>query len=436
MNGPSGHATIRKALTKFTLPKKGQAVADAKITQQDLFPQADPLVTAYEAGESQQKIADRLGVSQATVSNRLRKAGAKMRTNRKDDIKPGSEFGQLTAREPRGEDWLCVCSCGREELANSSALRFGRHVRCAECRKGPAEAPETHACRVCGEAKAFTLDNFAPCELGRYGLRRTCRVCTREDGRTDGLRCRRALRLEVLTHYSGGVAPFCVCCGTAALEWLALDHLEGSSREDYARFRSTSKFFYHLRKTGYQLRAQVRCHNCNAAIAHHGVCPHRPEITRPVKAGEKQKRPMPATPLDFVGAKQRCIHCRLELPLTADFFHRNKPMPTGFTTVCRACDNARRKADDGPRREQTRLEVLRHYSNGAMRCACCGTDHPEFLTIDHVDNDGKEHRESVKGPLYRALKKQGFPSDYRLRVLCFCCNQSRGYYGYCPCENS
>lgn len=70
------------------------------------------------------------------------------------------------------------------------------------------------------------------------------------------------------------------------------------------------------------------------------------------------------------------------------------------------------------------------------KCACCGINTHEFLTIDHVNGDGAAHRKengissgrSFK--LYRLLTNQGFPPGFR--VLCFNCNSSRGFYGYCP----
>jgi len=79
-------------------------------------------------------------------------------------------------------------------------------------------------------------------------------------------------------------------------------------------------------------------------------------------------------------------------------------------------------------RERTRLEIISHYSNGENKCACCGESHIEFLCIDHIGglNEG-EKRESN---LYRTLKFWNFPEGYR--VLCHNCNQSLGYYGYCP----
>lgn len=68
------------------------------------------------------------------------------------------------------------------------------------------------------------------------------------------------------------------------------------------------------------------------------------------------------------------------------------------------------------------------------KCECCGEPYFEFLTIDHTNGDGAEHRRRIgKGgtKLYKAIIAEGFPKD-RYRLLCFNCNIALGFYGYCP----
>lgn len=69
-------------------------------------------------------------------------------------------------------------------------------------------------------------------------------------------------------------------------------------------------------------------------------------------------------------------------------------------------------------------------------CACCGETTYEFLTLDHTNGDGAEHRRllnAAKGrsnKVYQDLIDRGFPPGFR--VLCFNCNSALGFYGYCP----
>lgn len=85
------------------------------------------------------------------------------------------------------------------------------------------------------------------------------------------------------------------------------------------------------------------------------------------------------------------------------------------------------------RRLKARQEALVAYGN---LCVCCGESNWQFLSIDHVNNDGAEHRKQIKRPedMFRWLKKHNWPTGFR--VLCFNCNLSRGHLGYCPHEAS
>jgi hypothetical protein len=82
-------------------------------------------------------------------------------------------------------------------------------------------------------------------------------------------------------------------------------------------------------------------------------------------------------------------------------------------------------------RAALRLEVLTHYSYQTQPyCACCGTNILEFLSIDHINGGGVQHKKIVGAHLYKWLKSHKFPKGFR--VLCHNCNQSYGAYGYCP----
>jgi len=78
--------------------------------------------------------------------------------------------------------------------------------------------------------------------------------------------------------------------------------------------------------------------------------------------------------------------------------------------------------------------VFDHYGH---ECACCGESEPKFLTIDHADDNGAEHRKEVApgSTLFRWLVDNGFPKSFR--ILCFNCNSGRYHNGgVCPHEAS
>lgn len=70
-------------------------------------------------------------------------------------------------------------------------------------------------------------------------------------------------------------------------------------------------------------------------------------------------------------------------------------------------------------RRALKLEVLAAYCGGSPRCRLCREANVRFLSLDHVEDDGKEHRKSVSD-IYRWAKKNGFPDS--LQVLCHNCN--------------
>jgi len=82
--------------------------------------------------------------------------------------------------------------------------------------------------------------------------------------------------------------------------------------------------------------------------------------------------------------------------------------------------------------KELKIKVFKHYAN---KCECCGETTLAFLTIDHINNDGKQAREDFKigggAKLYRWVIKHNYPSD--LRALCWNCNCGRAINkGVCP----
>ena len=83
-------------------------------------------------------------------------------------------------------------------------------------------------------------------------------------------------------------------------------------------------------------------------------------------------------------------------------------------------------------RHELKRETMNRY--GTV-CVCCGESDIRFLTIDHINNDGADHRKaiSVSGGdnFYRWLRKNGFPDGFQ--VLCYNCNIGRHQNGgICP----
>jgi hypothetical protein len=84
-------------------------------------------------------------------------------------------------------------------------------------------------------------------------------------------------------------------------------------------------------------------------------------------------------------------------------------------------------------RARVKAEALDYYGRV---CQCCGEEHEEFLTLDHIDGGGARHttpsgKTRYRGPqLYAWLKRNGWPDGFR--TLCHTCNFTLGHFGYCP----
>jgi hypothetical protein len=83
-----------------------------------------------------------------------------------------------------------------------------------------------------------------------------------------------------------------------------------------------------------------------------------------------------------------------------------------------------------------KLQVLLHYGGNPPQCACCKESMIGFLTVEHQNGTGKDHRANIKvgaegGQLiYRWLVVNNYPEGFE--ILCANCNLARGWYGACP----
>lgn len=95
----------------------------------------------------------------------------------------------------------------------------------------------------------------------------------------------------------------------------------------------------------------------------------------------------------------------------------NRPLKTG--TRCETCQRGQQK-DSQERRQRDKHAALVIYGG---KCVYCGESREIFLTIDHKNNDGAEHRRQVTGlgaSIYRWLRQNGYLTGFQ--TACFNCN--------------
>lgn len=95
-------------------------------------------------------------------------------------------------------------------------------------------------------------------------------------------------------------------------------------------------------------------------------------------------------------------------------------------------DSIRKNSREYNRRK--RIKVLYYYGGNPPKCACCGENHIEFLSIDHMDGNGSQHRKALKIgagiEFYGWLIRNNFPEGFQ--VLCHNCNIAKGKNKICP----
>lgn len=145
---------------------------------------------------------------------------------------------------------------------------------------------------------------------------------------------------------------------------------------------------------------------------------------------------------------KRCDRC-LERLKKAQQKHRDKlksdslcyscKVPLEKSGYCQSCREVLKVANKklGPEyhrqttkksREKLRLDVVTAYGG---KCKCCGVEELVFLTIDHIDGNGGQHRKELGSntAVYAWLRQNNYPEGFQ--VLCWNCNWAK-WHGGCP----
>ena len=142
--------------------------------------------------------------------------------------------------------------------------------------------------------------------------------------------------------------------------------------------------------------------------------------------------------------RTRCSKCREQASLASKKFAQARlekglcvrcaePSDRPGKRFCSSCTTKSREYSKSRAKPDLKRAVMEAY--GGAECACCGEAEMAFLTLDHINGDGKEDRKKLGlgVAFYANLKKGGFPRKDELQVLCFNCNCGRSVNGgVCP----
>jgi len=128
-----------------------------------------------------------------------------------------------------------------------------------------------------------------------------------------------------------------------------------------------------------------------------------------------------------------CMDCRKKRSE-----YRDRLMEQGLCPQCGGSKEVGRRycpaCRAGQRAFHQRLKEQALNAYGGCRCVCCGVTDMVFLCLDHINNNGAEHRRRLgnRGSgIYSTLKRQGYPPGFQ--VLCHNCNFAK-QFGPCPCK--
>lgn len=206
-----------------------------------------------------------------------------------------------------------------------------------------------YECRKC-----LSIRNTRRYADRKNGLRELCRVS------------RKALRLEVLQHYSSDLC--CAICGEGHYEFLCLDHINGGGRA-HRGLGVSETYWRSFKNNGWPEGFRVLCHNCN------------------LESRELYSCSLPRKDESLVSQTESAIRSRKLYNDHPDWFKRYRQVAW----------------------LRLKKEVIGFY--GGV-CACCGITNLAVLSIDHINGGGSCHNKELKEQggrfNYRWLKEHGF----------------------------
>ena|ERR1035437_10348569 len=118
-----------------------------------------------------------------------------------------------------------------------------------------------------------------------------------------------------------------------------------------------------------------------------------------------------------------CSKCKTVKPLTK--YYKDCGTIDGYQYICKACRKVAYPPTDKTRatarKTAKKLKEKLVISYGS-KCTCCGEAEIRFLTLEHRNKDGKEHRKKMRSRdlIYRDVLRRGSPPEYT--IYCMNCN--------------
>jgi hypothetical protein len=141
-------------------------------------------------------------------------------------------------------------------------------------------------------------------------------------------------------------------------------------------------------------------------------------------------------------AKGLCVTCYMRERTNSVRATCHPHLPHVANGLCARC-NTKRRYDQDPEtarrlaresqartRKRRRDELVEAYG-GKCSCPKCPETNSAFLTLEHTNGDGKEHRKELGSHTYEDLRRRGWPQD-GYTLLCWNCNAMTRHGRTCP----
>lgn len=128
------------------------------------------------------------------------------------------------------------------------------------------------------------------------------------------------------------------------------------------------------------------------------------------------------------GLRSHCKECCHKYQI--NYYQRTRQERIRSTKNWRKDNRSRALDCMKKRRIEIKLQLIQGYGG---KCSCCGETEVAFLTLEHLNGGGREHRRGTGSlSVYREIIKNNFPHEYT--VLCMNCNFAKRFGKKCPHE--
>lgn len=129
--------------------------------------------------------------------------------------------------------------------------------------------------------------------------------------------------------------------------------------------------------------------------------------------------------------KVKCTDCLEAARKSNKKYRQDNPKAKEVKNRWKSNLESRKKNREARKRWRLKLKYKVIRSLGG-KCECCFDTQIEFLQVDHINKDGKQHRKEIgrSAKLYKDMLKN--PTRHALRILCANCHFAITNSGTCP----